>query len=126
MENFEDKLRDKLAGHEYDYHPQEWARMQHKLNAHTSAVSAAKTALLKKTLVTAGKITGGLVSAGAIVYTALSLAGMVDRTDLGFGEKAKANSPIVTNSEKILNPSSNGALTLNDREVKDLSAAKDD
>jgi hypothetical protein len=91
--SFEDQLREKLAGHEYEYHPSQWAKMQQKLNAHLHAASAAKTAVLKKTLYSAAKITGGLISAGAIVYTALSLAGIVDRTDLGFGEN-KRNTPL--------------------------------
>jgi hypothetical protein len=95
---FEDQLRDKLAGHEYEYHPSEWAGMQQKLNAYAHAANAAKTAVLKKTLFTAGKITGGLVSAGAIIYTALSLAGVVDRADLGFGDK-DITTPLMAKNE---------------------------
>jgi hypothetical protein len=116
--SFEELLRQKLEGHEYEYHPSHWAKMQQKLHMHTHAASAAKSAMVKKGLVSAGKIGGGLIAVGAVVYTALSLAGVVDRSDLGLGDKHATSIVVNTEAPKVNQPDQTSSVVIsNDKSL---------
>ncbi|RYD72152.1 MAG: hypothetical protein EOP53_22420, partial [Sphingobacteriales bacterium] len=75
---FEELMREKVEGHEFPFESNSWAKMQNMMQAHQAQVVTQQTTVYKSVFLKAGKIVLGVVSGSAIVYSALSLSGMLD------------------------------------------------
>lgn len=79
--SFEELLREKVEHHEFPFEANSWAAMQSKLQAHQAQAAATQTTLYKSILLKTGKILVGVISGSAIVYSTLSLTGMLDKKE---------------------------------------------
>ncbi len=92
--SFEELLREKVEHHEFPFEAGSWAQMQSKLQAHHVQAAAQQTSLYKSILLKTGKVLVGVISGSAIVYSALSLSGMLDKettklTDAGITQQTE-------------------------------------
>ncbi|MGZ5282059.1 MAG: outer membrane beta-barrel protein [Bacteroidia bacterium] len=80
--SFEELLREKVEHHEMPFEANSWSQMQNKLQAHQAQAAATQTTLYKSILLKTGKVLVGVISGSAIVYSTLSLTGMLDKKEL--------------------------------------------
>jgi hypothetical protein len=112
--SFEELLREKVEHHEYPFESSGWAAMQSKLQAQQVQAAAQHSTLYKSLFLKAGKVFVAIVSGSSIIYTALSLSGVIGNKNDNDANNNLAKSEIVIQGQQQQtadNSSANSANT---------------